>query len=175
MHTNQNLFVEFMNFKEIHKAQIKIDLNSYYKFKVIKMDSESFYEDLDNVYDELESINMGNTKLVIPNPILEGTTTNTYWKNIKKILVTINRPPDHFLDYMNREIHTGYWISSSKSDGIGMIGKISLKTITALLQNYIKKYVVCNICKSPNTVLDKNKDLRAYMITCEKCKSKYTI
>jgi translation initiation factor 2 subunit 2 len=138
------------------------------------MNDQEFYDDLDNVYEQLENTNNGS-KIVIPNPILECTTTNTYFKNVKKILIVINRPPEHFLEYLNKEIHTGYWISNSKSDGIGMIGKISNKTITSVLQNYIKKYVVCNICKSLDTVLDKNKDLRIYYINCNKCKSKYAI
>ena len=76
---------------------------------------------IDTIYDQLEDST--SNKLVLPNPVIEISTTNTYWKNIKKILQTINRPPDHFVDYMNKEIGNVNWLSSSKSDGLVIIGK----------------------------------------------------
>lgn len=136
----------------------------------------NFNEMLNDVYTELDNLEVSNTgKLIIPNPIIEKSTTNTYWKNVKKILQHINRPPEHFIDFLNKELKTGEWISSSKSDGIVMIGKFTLNQITNVISNYIKKYVVCNICNSTDTILDKNKDLRSYYVSCNKCKSQQVI
>lgn len=134
---------------------------------------KTFEEMLDNVYVQLNEIKHPTTKLIIPIPIIEQSTTNTYWKNIKKILITINRPGDHFVDYLNSELKTGNWISSSKSDGLVLLGRFNNKVLTQVLHNYVKKYVICNICKSANTTLDKNKDLRTYVISCNQCNSKY--
>lgn len=126
---------------------------------------------LNIIYNQL-NINP-NSKLIIPNPSIENTTTNTYWRNIKKILMIIDRPPEHFLDYLNNEIGSSSWISSSKSDGIVIIGKHNIKTITLVLQNYVKKYVLCQTCKSSETLFERNKELRTYYINCKKCNSKY--
>ena len=134
-----------------------------------------FEEMLDDVYDMLSGINDKNKKLIIPTPIIENSTTNTYWKNIKKILMVINRPPDHFVKFLNKELKTGDWISNSKSDGLVLIGRFTIKQITAVLHDYIKTYVSCNICKSLETTIDKNKDIGCYIITCTKCKSSYTV
>ena len=136
---------------------------------------ENFNDMLNDVYSELESITANNTKLIIPNPIIEKSTTNTYWKNVKKVLQSINRPPEHFIEFFNKELKTGEWISASKADGIVMIGKFNSNQIMHVISEYVKKYVVCNICKSTNTSLDKNKDLRSYFVCCKKCKSQYTI
>jgi translation initiation factor 2 subunit 2 len=136
---------------------------------------DNFNDMLNEVYDELETMTTNTSRLVIPNPIIEKSTTNTYWKNVKKILQSINRPPEHFIDFLNKELKTGEWMSSSKSDGIVMIGKFTPTQIMHVISNYVKKYVVCSICNSTDTILDKNKDLRSYYVACNKCKSQHVI
>ena len=128
---------------------------------------------LDQIYSQLEEDN--SEKIIIPKPIIETSTTNTYWKNIKKILQTIKRPPDHFLSYINTELAETNWKTQSKSDGLVIIGKFKVDKITKLLRNYILKYVTCSTCKSMNTTITKDKQLRTYKLTCSKCLSCYTI
>jgi translation initiation factor 2 beta subunit (eIF-2beta)/eIF-5 len=135
----------------------------------------NFEELLDSVYKQIEDKTIITSKLIIPPPVIEKSTTKTYWKNIKKILITINRPADHFIEFLNKEINTGEWISSSKSDGLVLVGKYNIEQLTKLLHTYIKKNVVCSICNATNTVLEKDKELRVYKINCNKCKSIYTI
>ncbi len=136
-----------------------------------------FNEMLDYVYANIENKQKSQNvhKLIVPVPVIEYSTTKTYWKNVKKILMTINRSPEHFIDFIQSEMKTGDWLSSSKSDGIVLIGKFKIDKITSILQMYIKKYVICNICNSSNTSLEKNKDLRFNMIKCNKCNSTYAI
>jgi translation initiation factor 2 subunit 2 len=136
---------------------------------------EQFYDMLTDVYSELESLSSSNTKLIIPDPIIKQNTTNTCWENVKKILQAINRPPDHFIDFLNKQLNTGEWITASKSDGILLIGKFKVNQIKNVISEYIKQYVICNICKSTDTILDKNKDLRSYFVSCNKCKSLHVI
>ena len=136
---------------------------------------DNFNDMLNEVYDELEALTSNTSRLVIPNPVIEKSTTNTYWKNVKKILQSINRPPEHFIEFLNKELKTGDWISASKSDGIVMIGKFTSNQIMHVISNYVKKYVVCIICNSTDTILDKNKDLRSYYVACNKCKSQQVI
>ncbi len=138
--------------------------------------TEYFNKMLDSVYTQLEDkITKSSAKLTIPVPIIELSTTNTYWKNIKKILQTINRPGEHFITYLQKELKTGEWLSQSKSDGIVLLGKFKIEQLTIIIQGYMKTYVVCNICNSVNTNLERNKDVRTYMICCNKCNSKYAV
>ncbi len=135
----------------------------------------NFNDMLNDVYDEIDAITSNSTKLIIPNPVIEKNNTNTYWKNVKKTLQIINRPPEHFIEFFNRELKTGKWMSSSKADGIVMIGKFNTNQIMHAISEYVKKYVVCNECNSTDTILDKNIDLRSYFVYCKKCKSQYII
>ncbi len=139
------------------------------------MIDDNFNDMLDDVYSELDLLTSANIKLIIPDPIIKQNTTNTCWENVKKFLQVINRPPEHFIDFLNKELKTGDWISSSKSDGILMIGKFKPIQIKHVISEYVKQYVICNICKSTDTIIDKNKDLRIYYLKCNKCKSQYTI
>ncbi len=140
-----------------------------------QMIDDNFNDMLDDVYSELDLLTSANIKLIIPDPIIKQNTTNTCWENVKKFLQVINRPPEHFIDFLNKELKTGDWISSSKSDGILMIGKFKPIQIKHVISEYVKQYVICNICKSTDTIIDKNKDLRIYYLKCNKCKSQYTI
>jgi translation initiation factor 2 subunit 2 len=135
----------------------------------------NFYDMLSDVYSELDNLNSNTSKLIIPDPIVKQNTTNTCWENVKKILQAINRPPEHFIDFLNKELKTGDWISSSKSDGILLIGKFKTSQIKNVIAEYIKQYVICNICKSTDTIIDKNKELRSYYLECNKCKSHYVL
>jgi translation initiation factor 2 beta subunit (eIF-2beta)/eIF-5 len=135
----------------------------------------NFNDMLETVYKQIEDKQSENIKLIIPNPVIEKSTTNTYWKNIKKILIAINRPPEHFVEFLNKEINTGEWASASKSDGLVLIGKFTIAQLQHVLQNYVKKYVVCGICYSTETILEKNKEYRSYFVNCNKCKSTYAV
>ena len=128
---------------------------------------------LDEIYNNLESKN--KDKLILPNLDINITTTNTYWTNIKAFLKTIKRGPDHFVSVMNVEVAPTNWKTGSKSDGVVIIGKVRKPRIISFVQNYMKKYVVCNICKSLDTVLEKNTSIRVTQLRCKNCHSVYTI
>ena len=128
---------------------------------------------LDEIYNNLE-IKKKN-KLILPNIEVNITTTNTYWTNIKKLLKTIKRGPDHFVQIMNKELVETNWKTASKSDGIVMIGKVKKEQLTKFTQNYIRTYVLCKVCKSHNTILQKNPTIRKYQLKCNNCNSINTV
>ena len=133
-----------------------------------------FDQMLDNVYVELEKT-YEKKKLVISKPEIDTSTTNTYWRNIKKILRQINRNPDHFVDYLNKEIGNVNWLSNSKSDGLVIIGKYRKDKINELLKKYLNNYVVCNSCKTSNSSLVKDSNIKKYKFICKNCKSSYYV
>jgi translation initiation factor 2 subunit 2 len=128
---------------------------------------------LDEIYDNLED--QTRVKMVLPKPDINITTTNTYWKNVKPTLKSIKRGPDHFVSLMNLQVGETNWISGSKSDGVVIIGKIKKDKIVRFLQDYIKKYVFCSVCKSSDTSLSKNNTLRKYQVVCNNCNSTTTV
>ena len=121
-----------------------------------------FNDMLNEIYDNLK--HNAKNKLSLPKVELEITTTNTYWKNAKTFIRQLNRGPDHFVDRMNKEVGETNWKTAKKSDGLVIIGKIKKDKIISFTKGYIKKYVMCQVCKSNNTILEKHTSIRQYQI-----------
>ena len=136
------------------------------------MDSlNSFTFMLDDLYSNLNV--QKNDKLILPNLNIVTSTTNTFFKNAKDVLRTLKCNPEHYVKYMDTELGSVNWVSNSKKDGIIIKGKVKKIKIQLLLQEYIKKYICCNICKSLNTKIIKDKKIN--YIYCNKCFSKTAI
>ena len=136
------------------------------------MDSlNSFTFMLDDLYSNLNI--QKNDKLILPNLNIVTSTTNTFFKNAKDVLRTLKCNPEHYVKYMDTELGSVNWVSNSKKDGIIIKGKVKKLKIQLLLQEYIKKYICCNICKSLNTKIIKDKKIN--YIYCNKCFSKTAI
>ena len=136
------------------------------------MDSlNSFTFMLDDLYSNLNV--QKNDKLILPNLNIVTSTTNTFFKNAKDVLRTLKCNPEHYVKYMDTELGSVNWVSNSKKDGIIIKGKVKKLKIQLLLQEYIKKYICCNICKSLNTKIIKDKKIN--YIYCNKCFSKTAI
>ena len=134
----------------------------------------NFESMLDSVYKDLEKTFV-NKKLVVAKPEIIISSTNTYWKNIKKILKQINRDPDHFLIYLNNEINNVNWLTNSKSDGLVIIGKYKKDKINNLLKKYITTYVICSSCNTSYSYLIKDKTIKKYKFICNNCNSTYFV
>ena len=132
-----------------------------------------FNKMLDDIYSNLEE--QTRVKLVLPKLDINVTTTNTYWKNVKAMLKTLKRGPDHFVSLMNNEVGDTNWLTGSKSDGLVILGKVKKEKIVTFLQNYIQKYVFCSVCKSHKTTIEKNNSLRKYQVICQNCNSITTV
>jgi translation initiation factor 2 subunit 2 len=134
---------------------------------------QSFEYMLDSVYSKLGE--KQKTKLQIPIPNLNITTTNTYWKNVKEFLKLVKRSPDQFMEYLKTELGEVNWISNSKSDGIVIIGKVKKNKIMKIIQQYMNNYVICKSCKSYNSKLKFDSTIRKYNFTCKDCFCNYNV
>jgi len=52
-------------------------------------------------------------------------------------------------------------------------GRFQQKQIENVLRRYIKEYVTCHTCRSPNTLLQK--DSRIFFLQCEACGSRCSV
>lgn len=136
---------------------------------------QTFSEMLNDVYSQL-----GTSKadtFILPNPELDKGTTRVVWKNVKTFLKRTQTPPDHFYDFVVQE--TGKkinWFSDSISDGIIIHEKkISENDIVTLMKKYVDSFVLCNICKSSQTEMHRDTEIKKYRIKCSNCNSEYTV
>ena len=138
----------------------------------------SFEQRLESVYNLLDEEKRAkdDTKLVLPNPEIEVTTTNTFWPNVKVFLRKVNRPPQHFIDFLNDQLNTEVTQKcSSLSKGLILKGKQGKHKVVPIIEKYVKEYVLCKHCNNYKTKIKKDKDIREYVLTCKSCGASYTV
>jgi translation initiation factor 2 subunit 2 len=135
----------------------------------------SFEEMLIQVYEKLDASKIEH-KLVVPKPIVNVTTTNTFWKNAKSVMKVLKRPPDHIIEFMIKEIGQEItWRTSNKNDGIVIKNKVGFKKISSVISKYITNFVSCRSCSSANTRFKLEKSIRSYRLICKSCETNYII
>lgn len=89
------------------------------------------------------------------------------WINFQEICQIMQRGQDHVFQFVLAELGTE---GSIAGDGqLVLKGKFSPKHVESLLRKYITEYVTCQMCKSPQTTLERDSRTRLYNIQCEAC------
>ena len=94
----------------------------------------------------------------------------TYIVNYKEIAEAMNRDTQHLLRYLSREMAT-----AGTLDGVRAIfqGKFKSDTLDRLVHRYAEEFVVCPVCKRPDTKILREK--RFSFLACEACGAKSSI
>jgi len=106
-----------------------------------------------------------------PPQVLRVGTKKTSFVNFTDICKTLHRQPKHLLDFLLAELGT-----SGSMDGNQQLiikGRFQPKQIENVLRRYIKEYVTCHTCRSPETILQK--DTRLFFLQCESCGSRCSV
>nr|CAD7405538.1 unnamed protein product [Timema cristinae] len=144
-----------------------------------------FGQDRDYTYDELltrvfdimrdknpDMVTGKKQKFVMrPPQVVRIGTKKTSFANFTEICKTLHRQPKHLLDFLLAELGT-----SGSVDGNNQLiikGRFQQKQIENVLRRYIKEYVTCHTCRSPDTILQK--DTRLFFLQCETCGSRCSV
>ncbi|XP_022286102.1 eukaryotic translation initiation factor 2 subunit 2-like [Crassostrea virginica] len=106
-----------------------------------------------------------------PPQVLKVGTRKTSFANFSDICRLLHRQPKHVLAFLLAELGT-----SGSVDGNNQLiikGKYNQKQIENVLRRYIKEYVTCHTCRSPDTLLQK--DTRIFFLQCETCGSRCSV
>ena len=132
---------------------------------------ESDYEKLlKRAHSLLPSELLAQKRFEIPR-VRSGTIgMRTYIVNYKEIAEAMNRDPQHLLRYLSREMAT-----AGTLDGVRAIfqGKFKSDTLDRLVHHYVEEFVVCPVCKRPDTKILREK--RFSFLACEACGAKSSI
>jgi len=90
--------------------------------------------------------------------------------NFKEIADLLNRDPQHILKFLSKETATAATLMESRAI---FKGKFSQDTLQRLLQRYLEAFVVCPVCKRPDTKVVKEK--RLSFLVCEACGAKSSV
>lgn len=120
---------------------------------------------------------VGNTakktrsRLEIPTPQIIWVGKNTIFRNFMDFPKALRRDPEKFLLYLNKELASAGYITGER---VIFLGHKTLSSFQALIDRYIKDYIQCPVCGSPDTHTEKSKPKVAFLI-CEACGAKSSI
>ncbi|KAI3785882.1 hypothetical protein L1987_45008 [Smallanthus sonchifolius] len=105
--------------------------------------------------------------VIRPPQVLREGTKKTVFVNFMDLCCTMHRQLDHVMTFLLAEMGT-----SGSLDGqqrLVVKGRFAPKNFEGILRRYINEYVICNGCRSPDTIL--SKESRLFFLRCEQCGS----
>ncbi|XP_059641904.1 eukaryotic translation initiation factor 2 subunit beta-like [Cornus florida] len=106
-----------------------------------------------------------------PPQVLREGTKKTVFVNFMDLCKTMHRQPEHVMTFLLAEMGT-----SGSLDGqqrLVVKGRFAPKNFEGILRRYVNEYVICNGCKSPDTIL--TKENRLFFLKCEQCGSERSV
>jgi len=132
---------------------------------------------LDRVVDILHSQNpdlmQKKRRNMKPPQLTRVGTKKTLWVNFQEICTMMQRSPEHVFQFFMAELGTEGSIDGNQR--LVIRGKYVPKYIESLLRKYIVEYVTCQMCRSPNTELNKDQGSRLYFLNCHDCGSSRSV
>jgi len=102
-----------------------------------------------------------------PPQVMRVGSKKTAFANFVEIAKMLHRPPKHLLQFLFAELGTSGAIDGSNQ--LILKGRFQQKHIENVLRRYIKEYVTCHTCRSPDTILIK--ETRLFFLQCMVCHS----
>ncbi|XP_078158560.1 eukaryotic translation initiation factor 2 subunit beta-like [Carex rostrata] len=110
------------------------------------------------------------TFMLWPKVLREGTKRSAF-VNFMDHCMMMHRQPEHVMAFLLTELGT-----SGSLDGqqrLVVKGRFPSKNFRSILRKYRTEYVICNGCKSLDTIL--SKENRLFFVRCEQCGSSRTV
>ncbi|MEM2759850.1 MAG: translation initiation factor IF-2 subunit beta [Nitrososphaerales archaeon] len=110
------------------------------------------------------------SRLELPRPDIIWVGNKTIFRNFSDFPNVMRRDPDKVLLYLAKEFGSAAYIAGEK--GI-FVGKKEPSEFTSLFERYMKDYVICPVCNSPDTKIERVK--RLSFLVCEACGARSSI
>ncbi|MGA3289493.1 MAG: translation initiation factor IF-2 subunit beta [Candidatus Bathyarchaeia archaeon] len=129
------------------------------------------YEDLlKKACAQMPEVSAKHERLELPKLMVNTVGMRTIISNFKETADALDRDPQHILKFLTREMATAATFQDSRAI---FQGKFRRESFERLLQRYLDSYVVCPICKRPDTRIVKEK--RLSFLVCNACGAKSSI
>jgi translation initiation factor 2 subunit 2 len=129
------------------------------------------YEELLNrARSQLPEVGVKSERLELPRLQYARVGMRTVISNFKELADALDRDPQHLLKFLTGEMATAATIQGSR---VIFQGKFSEDTFGRLIQRYMESFVVCPVCKRPDTKIVKEK--RLSFLVCQACGARSSI
>lgn len=123
---------------------------------------------LKNIQDKVSQIQAGTTsRFELPKVDIMWQGNRTFFRNFSEFPKILRRDPEKLLQYLSKEFATPAQFGGDKAV---FVGKKDPHEFTIRLNRYLKEYVECPTCKSPDTRIEKEN--RVTSLKCEACGAK---
>ena len=129
-----------------------------------------YNEMLERVYSQLPPEVFEHKRFELPRPRSSIAGARTILHNFKEICDVLNRNQNHLLKFLSKEMATAGTINGARAV---FQGRFNTDTLERLIRRYLEEFVVCPICKRPDTSILKEK--RLYFLVCEACGARSSI
>jgi translation initiation factor 2 subunit 2 len=132
--------------------------------------NDEYFKLLDKAMEKIPKRPKSAARFEIPVPEIERMRKKTFLLNFLEITEKFNRDPKHILKFLSKEMATSGAIVKRS---VVFQGAFPPVTVKRLVEIYANKYVICPICKSPDTKIEKEGQF--YFLICEACGAKSSI
>ena len=132
--------------------------------------SDEYLKLLDNAMEKIPAKTSTGERFELP--AIQGVRmgSRTIIQNFKEIADRMNRDPLHLLKFLSKELAT-----AATTDGTRAIfkGVFKVESMKRLLDIYTQRFVICPVCKRPDTKMDRQEGYT--FLTCEACGARSAI
>jgi translation initiation factor 2 subunit 2 len=119
---------------------------------------------------QIPEISTKRERLEIPRIQSTMIGLRTIILNFKEVSDALGRDPQHLVKFLSGEMATA---ASTQGSRAIFQGKFKQDTFERLIQRYLEGFVVCPVCKRPDTKVVKER--RLSFLLCEACGAKSSI
>jgi translation initiation factor 2 subunit 2 len=112
----------------------------------------------------------GGERFELPTPDVMWEGQRTILRNFTDFAKKMRRDPEKVLQYLSKEFATPAERSGEKAI---FVGRREPHDFVSLLQIYVKDYLECPTCKSPDTKIEREN--RISFLVCEACGAKSSL
>merc|ERR1712194_127470 len=128
---------------------------------------------LDRLFDTIEqktgAFGMKDKFTLKPPQVARYSAKKTSWANFLDVCEALNRPQEHLKEYTQTELGCDGTSAGERNEQFILKGKFYPRNVESLLRKYIREYVLCTMCRSSDTLMDKDPSTRLYFVNCTRC------
>lgn len=150
------------------KLKLKRDNNT----TIVSQQTKSDYERLlKRLQGQLKNTSRKEaSRLELPSPQIIWVGQRTIFRNFIEFPKALRRDPEKLLLYLNKELASAGYIAGER---VIFLGRKEPSSFATLIDRYVKEYVICPVCGSPDTRTEKNKKLG--FLLCEACGARSSV
>ena len=119
---------------------------------------------------QMPEVSLKRERLELPRLYITTVGMRTIISNFNEMADVLNRDPQHILKFLTREMATAATFNDNRAV---FQGKFKRDSFERLLQRYMEGFVICPVCKRPDTKIVKEK--RLSFLVCNACGAKSSI